>query len=94
MTQKGLKVGWDLGACHETTRGAGTKGRGTFIHLQPSVIIQDLHWAGPDTCRHVKEGILSRNNNEDVVGGGRCILEEVLMPGKVNIPASHDISVC
>ena len=53
MTQKGLKPG---SLSRENEMGGATR-RGTFIHLQRSLIINHLHWA---RCRHVKEGILSR----------------------------------
>ena len=65
--------GWlGPGSLSRENKLGGATRRGTFIHLQPSVIIQDLHWARYMSSCQGRNSVL--NNNEDVVGGGRCIL--------------------
>ena len=65
--------GWlGPGSLSRENKMGGASRRGTFIHLQPSVIIQDLHWARYLSSCQGRNSV--QNKNEDVVGGGRCIL--------------------
>ena len=51
----------------------GATERGTFIHLQRSVIINHLHWARYVRVVQCQGRNSEQNNNEDVVGGGRIL---------------------